>query len=45
MSAPVPPIFAPHERVLCYHGPLLYEAKVRSYLRPALPKLNLSFRC
>jgi len=27
-TAAQPSTFAPNERVLCYHGPLVYEAKV-----------------
>lgn len=26
-----PPTFVIGERVLCYHGPLIYEAKVRAW--------------
>ena len=27
-AATPPATFSPNERVLCYHGPLIYEAKV-----------------
>lgn len=32
--------FAEGEKVLCYHGPLLYEAKVRRQLYVSLSPMN-----
>ncbi|KAF3905804.1 hypothetical protein AA313_de0205353 [Arthrobotrys entomopaga] len=43
-AKPAPPLYEVSERVLCFHGPLLYEAKVLEIKVPTEPPASYSYK-
>ncbi|EPS45020.1 hypothetical protein H072_979 [Dactylellina haptotyla CBS 200.50] len=43
-AKPAPPLYEVGERVLCFHGPLLYEAKVLEIKNPGEPGASYSYK-